>query len=138
MHMHMRFSLICATLVLSSLGYSQIINTTTPDSFQMGYATYLNAGDSSLILSNGGASIAAPGSGNICVNTYVFDTREELNECCACVVTPDGFRSMSAKNDLTKNLSRQQRRRTSLSSWLPRLKPRLSATQPLKPHWLQA
>jgi hypothetical protein len=100
----MRLSVIFATLVLlSSLGHSQIINTTTPDSFQLGYATYLNAGDSSLILSNGGASIGPPGSGNICVNTYVFDTREELNECCACTVTPDGFRSMSAKNDLTKD-----------------------------------
>ncbi|MGA8541631.1 MAG: hypothetical protein WB566_19165 [Terriglobales bacterium] len=99
----MRLSVIFATLVLSSLGYSQIINTQDPDSFQMGYATYLNAGDSSLILSNSGASIGLPGTGNICVNTYVFDTREEMNECCACTVTPDGFRSISAKTDLTKN-----------------------------------
>jgi hypothetical protein len=99
----MRFSLILATLVLSSLGYSQVVNPATPDSYQMGYATYLKNGDSTLILSNSGASTSVPGSGNICVNTYVFDTREELNECCACPVTPDGFRSFSAKNDLTKN-----------------------------------
>ena len=99
----MRFSVIFATLVLSSLGYSQVVNPGTPDSYQMGYATYLKNGDSTLILSNSGASTSVPGSGNICVNTYVFDTREELNECCACPVTPDGFRSFSAKNDLTKN-----------------------------------
>jgi hypothetical protein len=104
--MQMRLSVIFATLVLSSLGYSQvlILNPTTPDSFQVGYATYLKNGDSTLILSNSGASDpGGPGMGNLCVNTYVFDTREEMNECCACTVTPDGFRSMSAKNDLTSN-----------------------------------
>jgi hypothetical protein len=101
----MRFSLIFATLVLSSLGYSQIINTGVPDSYQMGYATYLKNGDSTLILSNSGASNlgGGPGSGNLCVNIYVFDTSEEMNECCSCLVTPDGFRSISAKTDLTGN-----------------------------------
>ena len=105
----MRLSVIFATLVLlSSLGYSQIVNTATPDSFQMGYATYLKNGDSSLILSNGGAQIGTtvfgvPTEGIICASIYVFDTREELNECCSCRVTPDGFRSFSARNDLTEN-----------------------------------
>ncbi|MGA8541630.1 MAG: hypothetical protein WB566_19160 [Terriglobales bacterium] len=99
----MRFSLIFGVLVLSSLGYSQILNNGIPDSFQMGYATYLKNGDSSLVLSNSGASSLGPGTGNLCVNTYVFDTREEMNECCACTVTPDGFRSFSAKTDLTSN-----------------------------------
>jgi hypothetical protein len=101
--MQMRFSLIFGILLLSSLGYSQILNRGVPDSYQVGYATYLNAGDSSLILSNSGASSLAPGQGNICANIYVFDNAEEMNECCSCVVTPDGFDSASAKNSLTSN-----------------------------------
>ena len=101
--MHTRFSLIIAILVLSSLGYCQILNRGVPDSYQLGYATYLNAGDSSLVLSNSGASSLAPGEGNLCANIYVFDSGEEMNECCSCVVTPDGFDSASAKNALTSN-----------------------------------
>ena len=100
--MGMRMSNILAvlfgTLVLSSLACSQVINRGVPDSFQVGYATRLNAGDSSLTLSNSGAS-----DQSLCVNIYVFDTSEELNECCACPVTPDGYRVFSGQADLTSN-----------------------------------
>jgi hypothetical protein len=34
---------------------------------------------------------------------FVFDDSEELTECCACEVTPDGLLSESVNNNLTAN-----------------------------------
>jgi len=42
-------------------------------------------------------------SGTLCAMIYVFDDIEELQACCGCPVTPDGMRTYSVINDLTKN-----------------------------------
>jgi hypothetical protein len=34
---------------------------------------------------------------------YVFDDSEELSECCACIITPDGLLSEDVKTQLTAN-----------------------------------
>jgi hypothetical protein len=34
---------------------------------------------------------------------YVFDDRQELTECCACLTTPDGLTSESVNSELTAN-----------------------------------
>jgi len=49
--------------------------------------------------------ITNPGSptGNLCAQIYVFDPYQELSECCACLVTPDGLRTLSVNKDLTSN-----------------------------------
>jgi hypothetical protein len=52
---------------------------------------------------NGGFDPNTGGGGNICVNVYTFDPQEEEIACCACLVTPDGLNSLSAKNDLIGN-----------------------------------
>ena len=41
--------------------------------------------------------------GNLWADFYVFDDSEELSECCACVVTPDGLLSESVKTQLVAN-----------------------------------
>jgi len=41
--------------------------------------------------------------GTICALIYVFDDIEEMQACCGCPVTPDGLRTMSVINNLTKN-----------------------------------
>ena len=41
--------------------------------------------------------------GTICAMIYVFDDIEEMQACCGCPVTPDGLRTMSVINNLTKN-----------------------------------
>ncbi len=41
--------------------------------------------------------------GNLWAAFYVFDDSEELTECCACVITPDGLLSESVKTQLTAN-----------------------------------
>jgi hypothetical protein len=41
--------------------------------------------------------------GNLWAAFYVFDDSQELTECCACVITPDGLLSESVKTNLTSN-----------------------------------
>lgn len=42
-------------------------------------------------------------SGNICAMVYVFDNDQQMNECCGCLLTPDGLRTFSVTKDLTSN-----------------------------------
>ena len=68
------------------------------DVFQVNYTTNLQAGDSSLNISNTGSS-----GGNICANVYVFDPSEEMVSCCSCLVTPNALQSLSVQSDLISN-----------------------------------
>jgi len=54
---------------------------------------------------DGKVRISNPGSptGNLCAQIYVFDPEQELSECCACLVTPNGLRKLSVNVDLTAN-----------------------------------
>jgi hypothetical protein len=73
------------------------------DAFQVSYVSNLNVGDSVVNFTNTGQLIDPAnltGSGNICVNVYVFDPAEELQSCCSCLATPNGLESLSAVNDL--------------------------------------
>jgi hypothetical protein len=49
------------------------------------------------------APIVGDSSGDLCAMIYVFDNDQEMNECCGCITTPDGLRTLSIKNDLTSN-----------------------------------
>jgi len=42
-------------------------------------------------------------SGLVCANIYVFDSAQELIECCGCPLTNDGLRRVSEFFDLTNN-----------------------------------
>ena len=102
---HMRFSLVLAAFAISSIAFGQAA-VVQDGSFQIGYAANLNIGDSVVNISNDGVNggvFGAGTSGNICVNTYVFDPQEEEIGCCACLVTPNGLNSLSAKSDLISN-----------------------------------
>jgi hypothetical protein len=41
--------------------------------------------------------------GNLCAMIYVFDNDQQLTECCGCVETHNGLRTLSVKNNLTSN-----------------------------------
>jgi len=41
--------------------------------------------------------------GNLWADFYIFDDSQELTECCACVITPDGLLSESVNKNLTAN-----------------------------------
>lgn len=96
-----------ATFAFSSLSlFAQ--NPVTADSpFQVRYASNLTIGDSVFDVTNTGASsvavFPAPVDGNLCANFYTFSPDEQLISCCACLVTPNGLVSISAKGDLTSN-----------------------------------
>jgi len=41
--------------------------------------------------------------GNLCAMVYVFDADQQLTECCGCVETHNGLRTLSVRRDLTSN-----------------------------------
>ena len=84
------------------------VNTTTfqPCGLEVKYVTHLDIGGFSKInISNDGQNSIAysqtssltTGDGNLCVGVYTFDANEELQSCCACLVTPNGLASLSAQ-----------------------------------------
>jgi len=42
-------------------------------------------------------------NGNLSADIYVFDDSQELQECCSCLVSPDGLLSESVNKELTAN-----------------------------------
>jgi uncharacterized protein YjdB len=66
------------------------------------YISYLNASNSGI---DGAIQLVNPGVilGNTCAMVYVFDQRQELNECCGCTISDNGIRTLSVLNDLTAN-----------------------------------
>jgi hypothetical protein len=54
---------------------------------------------------DGTLRITDPGTsaGNVCASIFVFDPQQELTECCSCLLTPDGLRTLSVNTDITGN-----------------------------------
>ncbi len=40
---------------------------------------------------------------DLCAMIYVFDNSQEMNECCGCLISKEGIRTLSVDNDLTSN-----------------------------------
>jgi hypothetical protein len=59
--------------------------------------------DGSGAIPNGGNSVTSGGDINLCADIYIFDSYEELSECCSCLETPDGLRTLSVNTNLTSN-----------------------------------
>src|SRR5271157_4024694 len=71
------------------------------DVFQVNYFSNANtsgAPDGTLRITNPGLTY-----GNLCALIYVFDADQQLSECCGCVQSRDGLRTLSVNQDLTKN-----------------------------------
>ncbi len=76
------------------------------DTYQVTYysnANTTNAPDGTLRFTNTGATVANGVSQPLNANIYVFDDTEEIQECCACQVSPDGLLSESVNQQLTGN-----------------------------------
>lgn len=41
--------------------------------------------------------------GNLCAMVYVFDADQQLTECCGCLETHNGLRTISVRSNLTAN-----------------------------------
>jgi hypothetical protein len=57
-----------------------------------------NAPDATINLVNTGLT-----GGDLCAMIYVFDSSQELNECCGCAISRDGIKMLSVNTDLTSN-----------------------------------
>lgn len=57
---------------------------------------------SPFIVSVGGGE-GESGAVDLCAMIYVFDNDQQLTECCGCLLTPDGLRTLSVTHDLTSN-----------------------------------
>jgi len=96
---------IAAALMSFAAGLSA--QTTEPaDSFKVDYFSLANAPepDGTVQITNVGTNIGAGNpSGDMLAVIYVFDSDQELTECCGCKITPDGLLTLSVYNDLTAN-----------------------------------
>jgi hypothetical protein len=59
---------------------------------------YAPAPDSTVRIDNPGLTY-----GNLCAMIYVFDADQQLTECCGCVETHNGLRTLSVRANLTSN-----------------------------------
>jgi hypothetical protein len=101
---------IAATLVSFAAGMSA--QTAEPaDSFKVDYFSGANSlapdgtsPDGTVRITNVGTSIGAGNpSGDMIAAIYVFDSNQELTECCGCVISPDGLLTLRINQDLTEN-----------------------------------
>ncbi|MGA7907941.1 MAG: hypothetical protein WCA16_11090, partial [Candidatus Sulfotelmatobacter sp.] len=92
---------ICA-LIAGLLATTAWAETNAPaDSLKVDYFSNANtasAPDGTVRMTNPGTS-----GGNLYAAIYVFDPNQELTECCECLLTPDGLRTLSVNSDLTSN-----------------------------------
>lgn len=97
--------LVVCMLALALCVGSAMAGTAPPppaaDTLKVDYFSNANtagAPDGTVRVTNPGTS-----GGNIYAAFYVFDPQQELTECCECLLTPDGLRTLSVNADLTSN-----------------------------------
>jgi hypothetical protein len=97
------FGALAAALILA-LGSTPAVAQDAP--YALSYfsnAHTTGAPDGVLRLVNDGFVSDASPAGDLCASLYVFDSTEEMNECCSCGVTPNGILSLSVNTNLTSN-----------------------------------
>ena len=93
------FQLMMGVALLSTLAPARAPD----DSYQVGYAANLAAGDSVVNLTNAGSVDGFDPAGDICANVYVFAEDQQLIACCACPLTPNHLKTLSVQKDLISN-----------------------------------
>jgi hypothetical protein len=106
--------LVVCSLALALCAGSAFASVTTPpaDTLKVDYFANANtsgAPDGTVRLDNPGTAQASSSgstgssSSNVCASIFVFDPNQELSECCSCLLTPDGLRTLSVNTDITGN-----------------------------------
>jgi len=98
-----RVGLVFATLVITLLATSALAQNVGDNSvfFVSYFANNVGgAPDATVRFINDGDQGTGTG-GDLWAAFYVFDDSQELTQCCACVVTPDGILSEDVKTELT-------------------------------------
>jgi hypothetical protein len=103
---------MCKTLALGAVAAVLVLIMGSTDAvgqdnvFALSYLSNAHtrgAPDAVLRLVNDGSVSDASPAGDLCASIYVFDSIEEMNECCSCRVTPNGILSLSVNTNLTSN-----------------------------------
>jgi hypothetical protein len=90
------FSLLAGLGGVAALLSAQAID---PDTFKVSYyANEATSARETVRVTNVGTS-----GGNVCAAFYLFDPQQELQECCSCLVTPDGLLELNVHYDLLYN-----------------------------------
>jgi hypothetical protein len=91
------------TILAQGSGFTASADITVMPLITVNYFNRANAQnsgyDGTVELTNPGLTVA----GNLCAMIYVFDSKQELNECCGCMISDSGLRTLSLVNDLTAN-----------------------------------
>jgi hypothetical protein len=103
--------LILGLCVLGVSAAAQTWETENQDFFKINYFANNVAGapDATVRIDNPGSDAATKvgidgsGTSDLCAMIYVFDNDQQLSECCGCLVTPNGLRTLSVRKDLTGN-----------------------------------
>ena len=90
-------------LVVSVMGFAQLDYT-----YQLNYYSNRNnaaGADAVVRVINPGLQGTPIGvkEGTVCADIYVFDSTQEMQECCHCKITANGIIELSILNDLTQN-----------------------------------
>jgi hypothetical protein len=110
--MHLR-NVVLAILVVATVAFCQT-QAALDSPYQVRYATNYSTIDSTINIINDGAngavnpygpSFGTVGSGNMCVNVYVFDPQEELLSCCSCTLTPNQVMTLSVQGIMANLLT---------------------------------
>jgi len=100
---------ILALCVLGVSASAQDAPVASPDFFKINYFAnngVAGAPDATVRIDNPGSPFVTEGPRpptDLCAMIYVFDNDQQLSECCGCLVTPDGLRTLSVRHDLTGN-----------------------------------
>jgi hypothetical protein len=110
--MNLLKTLFVALLVFLALGVgSQVARAQFPNKEDIGNidffqnANTVGAPDASVRIANPGESSngAVNDGDDLCALIYIFDTRQQMSQCCGCSVTNNGLMILSVNNNLTSN-----------------------------------
>jgi hypothetical protein len=99
-------NLACSAALILAVGSTTAAAQTQDEDDVYALSYYSNAHitaapDAALRLVNDGFVSDASPAGDLCASIYVFDSQEQLAECCSCKITPNGILSLSINKNLT-------------------------------------
>jgi len=96
----MRHQILAVPLVVLGL-CALVVSASAQDVYKVNYFANNVSGapDATVRIDNPGTD----GAANLCAMIYVFQNDQQLAECCGCLVTANGLRTLSVTNDLTNN-----------------------------------
>jgi len=93
-------TIACLVTIGAGIASAQTTLGASPDVFKVNYFSNnaAPAPDATVRIDNPGLTY-----GNLCAMIYVFDADQQLSECCGCVESHNGLRTLSVRSNLTSN-----------------------------------